>query len=121
MAVHDTRAGESNQSDLLLFTRLEAGCRSGRNIQAHAVGGVAIEVQGAIDFIEMVVAADLDGAVAGVLHQQFERLAAGVCGNVAGLEEIFARIHGYRTGSCTVTNFVPSGKVASTWTSCSIS
>jgi hypothetical protein len=43
------RAGERNQSDLLLFTGSKRG-RTGRDIQAHAIGGVAIEVQGAVDF-----------------------------------------------------------------------
>ena len=69
MAVHDAGAGKRNQSDLFFFTRLESRGRAGGDIQAHAVGGAAIEMQGAVDFIEMIMAADLNGAIAGIFHQ----------------------------------------------------
>src|SRR2546423_14419764 len=43
---------------------LEAHGRSGGNIEAHAVGCGAVELQGGIGFDEVIMAADLDGSVA---------------------------------------------------------
>jgi hypothetical protein len=62
--------------------------------------------------------------VAGVGHLEGERGAAGIQGDLAVGEEDLARNHAApsdRTGWCTVTSLVPSGKVASTWISSIIS
>ena len=52
-----------------------------------------------------------------------DRLTAAVAGDGTWLEPVFTGDHGgsYRMGLCTVTSLVPSGKVASIWTSWIIS
>src|SRR5262245_65864588 len=72
----------------------------------------------------MIMRADLDRPVAGVGDRQRDRLATGIELDLAVLDEHFAWDHAlapYRIGSCTVTSFVPSGNVASTWMSWIIS
>src|SRR5262249_46143730 len=102
MPMHDARAGQSDKSYLLLFPRLEARRGTGRDIQAQAIGGVAIEMQGAVNFEEMVVAPDLNGTVARICHQQFHRRAARVGDNITRFEKEFARLHqlSYRIVYC---------------------
>ena len=71
-------AGEGDQFDFAGVAGLEADGGAGGDVEAEAAGGGAIEVQGGVDFEEMEVAADLDGAVAGVGDGEGDELEAGV-------------------------------------------
>src|SRR4029077_7902693 len=111
---------ERNQRDLARLPRLEPHRRPGRDVEPHAARLLAIELQRRIGLEEMIVRADLDRPVAGVGDGERRGLAAGVERDLAGLDEELAGGHGVsfqRIGSCTVTSFVPSGNVASTWIS----
>ena len=73
------RAGELHQFDLFLLARLEAHGGPGGDIQPHAAALVAIEMQRVVHFEEMIVAADLNGAVARCAGRPRVRVrAAGV-------------------------------------------
>src|SRR5919201_1362490 len=85
VAVDLARARQLDELDLLLLARLEADGRAGGDVQAHAVGLGAVEVERAVDLEEVEVAADLYGAVARVAHEHDGRPAAGVRLNPAGL------------------------------------
>ena len=74
-----------------------------------------------VGFVEMVVGADLDRAVAGVGDDERHRLAADVEFEFARFGEKILRESSRLTGWWTVTSLVPSGKVASTWMSWIIS
>ena len=74
MPPYVTRAGESYQRDKLFVAGLETRRGTGWDIQAHAVGCRSIELQRWIDFVKMVVAANLHRAVAGVPDNQLARL-----------------------------------------------
>ena len=89
-------ASEFGELYILFFTGLEADSCSCRNIESHAECRRAIERESAIGFKEVVVAADLDGPVAGVSDEQAERLSTGIRKNRSGtfVEKIFPRIHG---------------------------
>src|SRR5215471_7208732 len=116
-------AGERDQRDLAGLPGLEAHRGARRDVEPHAARLLAIELQRRIGIEEMIVRADLDRPVAGVGDGERHGLATGVEGDLAGLDEQLARDHGalvlsyHRIGSCTVTSFVPSGNVASTWIS----
>jgi len=58
--------GIGDQRHLAALTRLEADRGAGGHVEAMAAGLVAIEDECRIGFGEMVVGADLDGAVAGI-------------------------------------------------------
>src|SRR5215469_10813445 len=122
-AVHRALAGERDQRDLAGLPGLEAHRGARRDVEPHAARLLAIELQRRIGLEEMIVRADLDRPVAGVGDGERHGLATGVEGDLAGLDEQLARDHGalvlsyHRIGSCTVTSFVPSGNVASTWIS----
>ena len=78
----------------------------------------AVEVQRVVDFEKVIVAADLDGPVAGVPHHELRGLPPDVGLDRRRFQECIRLVSWtYWMGSCTVTSFVPSGKVASTWTS----
>src|SRR5262249_13248041 len=118
--VHGALAGERDQRHLARLSRLEAHGRSGRDVEPHAARLLAIELQRRVGLEEMIVRSDLDRPVAGVGRRQRHGLAAGIERDVAGLDEELAGGHvasSHRIGSCTVTSFVPSGNVASTWIS----
>src|SRR6185437_15711746 len=80
-------AGERDELDVAGLAGLEADSGAGGDIEAHAAGFLAVELQRGVGFEEMVVRADLDWAVAGVCHCQCCRLAAGVELDLAVLDE----------------------------------
>ena len=60
------------------FARFEANGGAGGNIETAAISSGAVELEGGICFDEMVVTADLDGAVAKICDRKGNRGAAGV-------------------------------------------
>src|SRR4051794_15049490 len=77
-----------------------------------------------IDLKEMEVTADLDRAIPGVRDLDPDGLQPDIGWEFRGFRgyDDFSGDHkGQRIGLCTVTSFVPSGNVASTWTSSTIS
>ena len=80
MSVHHAAAGECHQRDFLLFARFEARSRAGSDIQPHAAGLGAIEVQRRVDLEEVIMAAHLNGPVAGVFDQKRHSLPACIGG-----------------------------------------
>src|SRR5437867_12024997 len=75
---HLAAAAESDQGDLLAFARLEANRSAGGNVQMHPKCLLAIELQRPVGFEEMVVATDLDRAVARVDRHHCLAGAAGI-------------------------------------------
>ena len=71
-----------------------------------------IECQARVGFREVIVRADLDRTVGGVDDSEPDDRTAVIESESAFIMVHFARNHGI--GWCTVTSFVPSGKVAST-------
>ena len=107
-------------------TGFEAHRGAGGNVEPVAVGRGAVELQRGVGLRQVHVTADLNRAVAGVDDVERAPLGAGVDRDIAVSVEDFARRPGcairlrllaHAIGWCTVTNLVPSGKVASTWTS----
>ena len=79
----------------LLVAGLEADGGAGRDVESHAKGGAAVEVQGAVDLEEVGVGADLDRPVAGVGDFELKGAASGVQLDVAGLDDVEGgAIHG---------------------------
>jgi hypothetical protein len=80
-AVKATEGAVASKFDELhsfFFTGLEADGGSRRNIETQAVSGGAIEGERAICFEEVVMAAHLNGTVAGVAHEDALRFSADV-------------------------------------------
>src|SRR5216683_2753310 len=116
------RPGIGDQPDLARLARLEAHRCSRRDIEPAATRFVALEGKGAVGFVEMVMRADLDRPVAGIGDVQRHCRAAGIELDLAGGNDDLTWDHRrYRIGWWTVTSLVPSGKVASTWISWTIS
>ena len=69
-------AGDRHQPHRPALARLEADRRARRDVETVAVGGPAVEHQGAVGLEEVVVAADLDRPVAGVRDRQLDGGAA---------------------------------------------
>src|SRR5436190_21881289 len=67
-AEHRARATQPNQLDFLGIPGFESDCGSGGNVQAHPVGGLAIEIEGAIHFEEMAVGSHLDGTISAIRY-----------------------------------------------------
>src|SRR5262249_37485555 len=86
-------AGERDQRDLAGLPRLEPHRRAGGDVEPHAARLSAIELQRRVGLEEMIVRAHLDRPVAGVRHRQRHGLAAGIEGDVAGLDEELAGDH----------------------------
>ena len=112
-------AAEGHELDRPALARLEADGGAGGNVQTEAVGRGAVELERGVGLEEMVVRADLNRSVAGVGDRHADRRAADVQRDLAIGGKNLSRPHWI--GSWTVTSFVPSGKVASTWTSWIIS
>ncbi len=91
--VHGAAAAECHQRHFLFFARLKADRGAGCNIQAHAVSRCAVEIERGVHFEEMIVAAHLHRAVAGVAHHHPRRGPAGVQFDVAVAENVFSRMH----------------------------
>src|SRR5258705_11271691 len=65
-AADDPRAGNRDEGDGLRFSRLEPDRGARRNIEAHPVGRASIEHERAVRFDEVIVATDLNRAIAAV-------------------------------------------------------
>src|SRR6266702_5029941 len=86
-------APECDEVHVAGLAGLEADGGTGGDVEAHAAGFLAVELQRRVGLEEMVVRADLDRAVAGVGDRQRHRLAAGIELDLAVLDEEFAGDH----------------------------
>ena len=86
-------AAVGDQLDVLDVAGLEPDRRAAGQVQPHAVGLLAVEDQRRIGLEEVVMGADLDGTVAGVVDAERHDGAAGVQLDVRPVEEVFARNH----------------------------
>src|ERR1700760_1040203 len=102
-AVDDALAGERHELHVAGLTRLEPNRGAGRDIQPHAAGLLAIELQCRIGFEEMIVRADLDRPIACVSDGKRHRLAAGVEFYLAVLDEEFAGDHFVTSQRCAAS------------------
>src|SRR5258708_12234928 len=95
MPINYACATQSDQADLFLLAWLKAHGSSGGNVQAHTVGGLAIESKGRINLKEVVVATDLDRAIPGMLDEQSDGCAPNVGLDVTGslIKQIFTWFH----------------------------
>ncbi len=96
-------------------TGFEAHRRASGNIEAVAVSRGTVKAQRRVGLWEVHMTADLNRTVAGVDDLHLESLRTGIDRDIAVAVDDFTWDH--RIGSWTVTSLVPSGKVASTWTS----
>src|SRR5690606_5950758 len=106
------------------LARLEALRGTRRDVEAKAPRGMAVEGERIVGFLEVVMRADLDRPVAGVGDHERDALAPHVDFDIAiGGVDLSRDHHGapHTIGWWTVTSLVPSGKVASTWISGTIS
>src|ERR1700733_6685742 len=116
---HHPPAGQRHQRNLALHARLEPHRGAGRDVQPAAPGKLPVEPQRRVGLREVEVRPDLNRPVAGIGDHQRHHRSANVQHDRPVAAEDLARDHGI--GSWTVTSLVPSGKVASTCTSVSIS
>src|SRR5687768_11955510 len=65
-AVDGPATGIGDEGHLASLAGLEADGGAGRNVEAEAAGLLAVEGEGRVRFVEMVVRADLDRPVAGI-------------------------------------------------------
>src|SRR4051794_8555731 len=91
---HHPRAAEGHEGDLAYDPRLEAHRGAGRDVEAMAPSGVAVEGERRVRGGEVVVAAYLDGPVTRVLHAQREGGPPLVDGHRALAVEGLPRDHG---------------------------
>jgi hypothetical protein len=92
-AEHRALAGQHHQRDLARLAGLEAHGGAGGDVEAEALGAVAVELQRRVGLIEMVVAADLDRAVAGVGDAERHGLALLVERDLALARDDLAGFH----------------------------
>ena len=120
-AVDLAAAGQLNQVHAACVAGFEPHCRSGGDIEPEPPPGLAVEFQGIIDFGKVVVGSDLDGPVPAIGNVHDPDFGAFVAHDLFGTEDVFTGFHrlssSQRIGLWTVTSLVPSGNVASTWTS----
>src|SRR6056297_1274505 len=90
---HSPRAAIGNESHLAPLARLEADGGAGRNIEAVAARGRAVETEAAIGLGEMVMAAHLHGPVAGIGDLKHGDLRAFVEGDLAVCRKEFSWDH----------------------------
>ncbi len=74
-----SRAAEVHQPDRALLSRLEPHRGSGGDREVLTPGGPPVKSQGAVHLEEVGMRPDLDRPVAGVRHEYFDRVPAGVC------------------------------------------
>src|SRR6185369_7430597 len=110
---------EVDQLDRAPLARLEAHRGARRDVQAHATRRIAVELQGAIGFGEVIVRAHLDRPLGGVAHDQREGAAARVERVVARIGEELAGDHAHSSRASqiaivasTATNRKPDTSVA---------
>ena len=96
---NDAVAGDFDQTDSFGFTRFEPHGGAGGNIEAFAKSFLPVEAQLGVGFDEMIMAADLDGAIAKVAYGQRKRFASGVQLELARLDF-----------NCAGLNFVSGGR-----------
>lgn len=96
-------------------TGFEAHRGAGGNIEPVAVSRGAVEVQRGVGLWQVHMTADLNRPIARVDDLHLEPLRTGIDRDIAVAVDDFTWDHWI--GSWTVTSLVPSGKVASTWTS----
>ena len=84
-------AAKLRQNDFLCLARCEPHRRSCGNIQVHAEGFTAVELQRFVGFEKMVVAADLNGPVAGVDDLERNLPSAGVDFDLALFDDELTR------------------------------
>src|SRR3984957_7062828 len=75
-AWHDRGPGQCDQRDAPRHARLKPHRRASGNVQPVATGHTAVEEQGRVRRGEMIVRADLDGPVAGVLDRELDAFPA---------------------------------------------
>src|ERR1700687_335864 len=80
-------SGEGDQGDVPALPRLEPHRGAGRNVEAHAAGFRAVELQRRIGLEEMIMRADLDRAVAGVGDRELHARPAGIENDLAVLRD----------------------------------
>src|SRR5262249_41864376 len=91
---HNPLPAIRHQRHAARLPRLEAdGCARG-DVEAHAAGTLAVEGEGRVRLVEMIVRADLDRPVAGIGDLDRHRRLAGVQRDLAGRRQDFARYHG---------------------------
>ncbi len=66
--IYHALTGERHQFDFPHISRLETDGVACGDVQAEAAGGCAVEVQGAVGLVKVVVAAYLYGTVSGIGH-----------------------------------------------------
>ncbi len=62
------RAGQGHEFDLALVAGLEADGRPRRDVEPETAGGLPVEGERGVDLVEVEVAPDLHGAIAGIRH-----------------------------------------------------
>ncbi len=77
----------------LQLAGFKAGAGSGRDIQAHAARLLTMEFQSWVRFVEVVMAANLNGAITGVTNLQFDCGSVRVPDDGIVSEEVFAGNH----------------------------
>src|SRR4051812_36858201 len=95
-AVHDAQAAILHQAHGALLPGFKADRRAGGDVEPIAPGRLALEEQGLVGLVEVVVRSDLYRAVAAVPHLDLERLASDVERNVAAAD--LDRTGGVRAG-----------------------
>lgn len=120
-AVDFSGSGERDEFDFFGVSWFEAYGGAGGDVEAEASGGLTVEFEGFVDFVEVEVTADLDGAVACIADGGGYGREADVGLQLlgGGFRDDFSGDHWI--GLWMVTSLVPSGKVASAWTSWIIS
>jgi len=113
--MHLARSTQWNGRNLLCHTGFKAHSSAGGNVKPMTVCGIAVELQRGVGLRQVYMAAYLNRAVAGVHHIEGQPHCSGVDLDIAVAVQDLPRLHGI--GWWTVTSLVPSGKVASTWTS----
>src|SRR5690606_8762983 len=86
-------ATDGHQPHLARLARLEPDRGACGNVEAHAAGGVTVEIERLVGFVEMVVRADLHRAVAAIGNAQRDRLLALVEDDLALCRNDFAGDH----------------------------
>jgi hypothetical protein len=88
------RATEGYKRNFFFFSGLKAHRGAGRNVKSHASCYFPVKCEGAIDFEEMIVTADLNGTIATVFHQHGSDATSNVRFNLFRFDEVFTWPHG---------------------------
>jgi hypothetical protein len=84
-----------DQLHIFFLPRLESHCRASRYVEPHTIRSPSVKRERAINLEEVKMTANLDGAIAGILHSEARHAASGVSLNALGffVEEILAWMH----------------------------